>query len=91
MKLTWSDSSLADLSRFHGFLLPKSRRAAAKAIADIREGARKLLVHPLLGQRVEDIDGRSLRYIFVGDYELRYEARAGEICVVRIFHMREER
>ena len=91
MRLVWSDSSLTDLRRFHSFLEPKSRRAAAKAIAEIREGARKLLAHPHLGQRVEDVDDPPLRYIFVSDYEVRYEARANEIYVVRVFHMLEDR
>ena len=90
MRLQWSDSSLADLQRVQAFLEPKSRRAAAQAVANIRMGARKLLAHPKLGERLDEYPEETRR-LLVGDYELRYRPMLNTIYVVRIFHMREER
>ena len=90
MRLLWSDNSLADLQRVRTFLEPKSRRAAAQAIANIREGIRKLLVHPKLGEQLDDYPTETRR-LFVADYEVRYRPMPDAIYVVRIFHTREER
>lgn len=90
MRLQWSDNSLADLKRVHAFLEPKSRRAAAQAVANIRTGVRKLLIHPKLGERLDDYPNETRR-LFVGDYEVRYRPMPDVIYVVRIFHTREDR
>jgi plasmid stabilization system protein ParE len=90
MRLQWSDSSLADLQRLQAFLEPKSRRAAANAISNIREGVRKLLIHPKLGEQLDEYADETRRLI-VAEYEVRYRPLPDSIYVVRIFHTREER
>lgn len=57
----------------------------------MRTGARKLLEHPRLGERVPKVENMEVRRIFLRDYELRYEIRGDEIIVLRLWHSREER
>jgi len=91
MRLVWSDSSLADLRRLYRFLEPKSRRAAANALDEIRAGARQLVSHPRMGEHLDEYGEGEVRRIFISDYELRYGVNSDFIQVIRVFHMREDR
>ncbi|MHB1111184.1 MAG: type II toxin-antitoxin system RelE/ParE family toxin [Devosia sp.] len=91
MRLIWSSRALSDLARLFEFLAPSNRRAAARTLREFRSGARKLLEYPRLGERVDEMESREVRRIFVRDYELRYEVVEETIYVVRIWHTRENR
>jgi plasmid stabilization system protein ParE len=91
MRLIWSPPAQRDLVRIHRFLAPKSPRAATGAVRALRAGALPLLDHPRIGERVDNVEANEVRRILVRDYELRYEVRADQIVVLRIWHTREER
>jgi plasmid stabilization system protein ParE len=91
MRLVWSPQSQTDLARLHSFLAPKSRPAATAVLRGLRAGARRLLDHPRIGQRLDGIPQREVHRIMLGDYELRYEIRTDAIVVLRIWHTRENR
>jgi plasmid stabilization system protein ParE len=54
-RLIWSPSALADVSRLHSFLKPKSEDVAKRAVRAIREGVRLLAAHPEIGPVMEDM------------------------------------
>lgn len=91
MRLTWSSPALSDLSGLYAFLAPSSRRAATQLLRTMRTGARKLLEHPRLGERVPKVENLEVRRICLRNYELRYEIRGDEIIALRLWHIREER
>jgi len=53
MKLEWSAIALADLDRFAAFLHDRHPRLAQIIAAEIKEKARLLEDHPLLGRAIE--------------------------------------
>ncbi len=94
-RLNWLPAALADLARLREFIHIHNPAAAKRAACRIREGARQLLDHPLLGKSVEDINNPNLRDIFIpfgqAGYWLRYLIRQDDIVIVRIWHGRENR
>ena len=91
MALRWTRSANADLQRIHEFLAPVDPAAAARAVQSIVARVRGIPRHPRLGERLPGFDDREVRRVLVGKYEVRYEVAGGDLYVLRIFHMREER
>lgn len=91
MDLKWTDKALSDLVRLHAFLVPVNRGAAADVVRSLTAAPSRLLVHPRLGERLEEFEPREVRRIVVGNYELRYEIRASVIYILRLWHTREDR
>jgi plasmid stabilization system protein ParE len=54
-RLIWSANALGDIARLHGFLAPKNREAAKRAIAAIRRGVALLGEHPEAGRPIEEM------------------------------------
>jgi plasmid stabilization system protein ParE len=54
-RLIWSPEALDDIARLHGFLAPKNREAAKRAIAAIRRGAALLSEHAEAGRPIEEM------------------------------------
>ena len=83
-RLIWTPAALRDVARLHGFLAPKSRAAAGRAVRAIRQGVRALGTHPEIGRPVEDLltDFREW-VIHFGDsgYIVLYHY-AGELVVI---------
>ena len=91
MGLRWTTSARADLVRLYEFLEPVNPRAAALAVRHIVAGAKRIPVHPRLGQRMHQFAGREVRRVLIGDYEIRYELAGRDVFLLRIFHTREDR
>jgi plasmid stabilization system protein ParE len=91
MKVVWTDHASQDLDRLYDFLSQFSPRAADQLVVQLISAPEVLLRTPRLGQRVEREGPEEVRRILVRDYELRYEVRADQIVVLRIWHTREER
>ncbi len=91
MRLIWSPGSREDLARLHQFLAPKNRPAATNTLRLLRAAALRLVDHLRLGERLEMIEFREVRRIFVHNYEIRYEVRSNGILILRIWHSREDR
>ena len=91
MTLGWTSRAVDDVARLHEFLAPVNRRAAAKVVQALTAAAARLPEHPRLGERLEQYEPREIRRLLVGSYELRYEVRATQVVVLRIWHVREDR
>ena len=91
MTIRWTSEAVGDLARLHDFLAKYDPRAALRVVAVLREAVNRLLVHPRLGSPLPGFDGREVRRLVVGDYEMRYELAGEAIHVLRFFHTREDR
>ena len=91
MELKWTHKALSDLVRLHAFLSPVNRRAAARVVQSLVAAPSRLLVHPRLGEKLEEFEPREVRRILVGIYEMRYEIRGSTVYVLRLWHTREDR
>ena len=91
MIICWSPAARADLDRLHDFLAEYSFEIADAALDLLIEAPKALLDFPRRGSRLTDFEPREVRELRVGTYLLRYELRAEEILIVRIFHARENR
>jgi plasmid stabilization system protein ParE len=92
MSIRWTLAALGDLARLHEFLHPLNPKAAARVVQRLSEGPDVLELQPRLGTRLTEFEPREVRYLLVGDYELRYEiTQAGDIWILRIWHTREMR
>ena len=91
MALRWTQSAFADLQRIHEFLEPIDPAAAVRAVQAVMARVRRIPVQPRLGERVPGFGNREVRRVLVRKYEIRYEVSGGELYVLRVFHMREDR
>ncbi len=91
MTVSWTSKAVGDLSRLHDFLAPVNRRAAARVLQALTLVASRLPEQPRIGEKLEQYDPREVRRVLVGNYELRYEVRASNIFILRVWHTREGR
>lgn len=91
MKLKWTSKALADLVRLHEFLAPANGAAAARAVQSLAKAPTVLLSSPRIGEQLFQFEGREVRRILVGQYEIRYEIQDDIIYVLRLWHTRENR
>ncbi|HSL84898.1 MAG TPA: type II toxin-antitoxin system RelE/ParE family toxin [Thermoanaerobaculia bacterium] len=79
------------MARLHRFLAEVSPRAALRIVTALRNAVAQLRLHPRLGPPLRGFEGREVRRLVVGDYEVRYELAGEAIHVLRFFHTREDR
>ncbi len=91
MSLRWTQAAFADLRRIHEFLEPVDPVAAARAVRTIVSRARRIPAQPRLGEKLTGFGDLEVRRVLVQGYEVRYQIRAADIHVLRIFHTREDR
>lgn len=92
MTIKWTRAALGDLGRLHEFLRPMNPQAAARVVQRLTAGPDLLLMQPRIGTKLTEFEPREVRYILVGDYEMRYELTSGnEIWILRLWHTRELR
>ncbi len=91
MELKWTGEAMSDLARLYEFLAPVNQPAAAHAIQTLTAAPLGLLENPRIGERLCQFEPRDVRRILVGRYEMRYEIQGSTICVLRLWHTREER
>lgn len=91
MELKWTGKGLSDLARLNEFLAPVNPAAAARVVQSLTAAPSGLRVNPRIGERLEEFDPREVRCILVGNYEMRYEIQDDIICILRIWHTRENR
>jgi plasmid stabilization system protein ParE len=91
--LEWSAAALADLDRFAAFLHERHPDLAKIVAVEIRDRARVLAEHPLIGRPIEGrpefrelvLDVLNARYVF------RYATDGVRLVMLRVFHSRELR
>lgn len=92
MTITWTSAAHGDLVRLYEFLRPVNPQAAARVVQSLSDGPDLLLLQPRIGTRLTEFEPREVRYILVGDYEIRYEISADDdIWILRLWHTREFR
>lgn len=91
MQVKWSSAARRDLVRLHDFLHPVSPRAAGQTVKILIAAVDKLSAYPEAAPLSDDYDGRNVRSVIVGDYNLHYEVTPDVIFIVRIWHTREDR
>lgn len=92
MTIHWTRAAHGDLVRLYEFLRPVNQQAAARVVQRLADGPDLLLQQPRIGTRLPEFKPREVRYILVGDYEMRYEISSNEdIWILRLWHTREFR
>lgn len=91
MKLKWTSKAHSDLRRLYDFLAPVNRPAAIRVVRTLIKAPEQLLEYPRIGEKLDAFAPKEVRRIFLGAYEIRYQVRAGDIFVLRIWHSREDR
>lgn len=91
MKLKWTGKALADLEQLHDFLAVVNPPAAARTVQLLSKTPTKLLANPRIGEQLFEFEGREVRRIIVGKYEIRYEIQDPCIYILRLWHTREHR
>lgn len=91
MEISWTEKALHDLARLYEFLAPVNRAAAAKTIQGLVAAPSRLATHPRLGEKLDQFEGRDVRRLLIGTYELRYEILDTSVQILRVWHTRESR
>jgi plasmid stabilization system protein ParE len=93
MKLEWSAIALTDLDRFATFLHDRHPRLAQIIAAEIKDKARLLEDHPLLGRAIEGRPQYRELVLEVANatYVFRYAFDGERLVMLRVFHSREQR
>ncbi len=91
MEITWTNHALGDLARLYEFLAPVNQQAAASVFERLTAGPDVLMKQPKIGTPLPDFLPRDVRFILVGDYEIRYELTENTIWILRLWHTREDR
>ncbi len=91
MKIQWTRQASLDVVRLHDHLRPVAPDAAARIVQQLSRAPDRLLEHPRIGEKLTTYEGREVRRIIVGDYELRYEIAEATIFILRLWHGRENR
>ena len=90
-QIIWSGAALSDLVRLHDFLATVNPRAAIKTVRTLTAAPQSLIEQPRLGERLSEFEGREVRRLVVGKYEMRYEIIGSTVSLLRIWHAREDR
>ena len=91
MEIKWTSKAMGDLSRLHAFLVEVNPLAAAKVVQSLVKAPTALSRNPRLGEQLFEFEGREVRRILVGPYEIRYEINNKTVYVLRLWHTRENR
>jgi plasmid stabilization system protein ParE len=91
-RLKWSQAALLDVARLHGFLAPKSRDAAKRAVKAIRQGVKALGKHPEIGRPIDGLPPEFREWVIEfgsGAYLALCRHDAKEVVILAVRHGRE--
>jgi len=91
-RLKWSRSAVLDVARLRGFLAPKSRDAARRAVETIRQGVKALGKHPQIGRPVEELPPEFREWVIEfgqGAYVALYRYDGKQVVILAVRHGRE--
>lgn len=91
MELKWTRKALSDVARLYDFLAPVNKEAAARAVQALTEAPAILRTDPHIGEQLFQFEPRKVRRLLSRRYEMRYEVRGEVICILRVWHTREDR
>ena len=91
-RIVWTPPALRDIVRLHGFLAPKNRDAARRAVRAIRQGVKALAAHPESGRPVEEM-APEFREWFIqfgaSGYVVLYRYEGPLIAILAVRHGKE--
>jgi plasmid stabilization system protein ParE len=88
----WTPRSLDDVARLHGFLAPKNREAARRAVRAIRQGVKALATHPEIGRPVDEMPPEFREWLIpfgAGGYLVLYRYDGALVAILAVRHGRE--
>lgn len=90
MKISFTPEVVADMGRLRAFIESKNPVAAQRIANELLNGIEKLKVFPAIGLKViRAPQPHLIRDLFVGDYTIRYLIGDNEICILRMWHGKE--
>jgi len=90
-KVKWTSKALTDLSRLFEFLAQVNRKAAARTIQSLTSAPQRIIEQPRIGEQLDEFEGREVRRLLIGHYEMRYELTNESVYILRVWHTRESR
>jgi plasmid stabilization system protein ParE len=91
VQIEWTVTALLDVERLFQFLVSVNPAAAKRFKESLTPIPQRLEAHPRQGPVLEAFDGREVRRLLIGNYEMRHEIVASTIFILRIWHTREDR
>ncbi len=92
MKLVYTASAVADLTRLRAFIAEHDPQAARRIASSLVQRIDALCRFPQMGRAVAAApDPQAIRDLVVGDYVLRYAVHDEMIAVLRVWHHFEDR
>jgi plasmid stabilization system protein ParE len=91
-RLIWSPSALLDVQRLYRFLTLKNVDAAKRAVKELRQGVRVLVMQPGIGRPVEDMEPEYREWmVSFGDsgYIVLYRYERDVVAILAVRHQRE--
>ena len=89
MKLTFSESSIADLERLREFIAKNNPEAAERMSLRLRQLIGNLILHPDIGRPVPELP--NVRELVAGNYVVRYMREEDTVVILRVWHGKEYR
>ncbi len=89
MKLTFSESSIADLERLREFIAKNNPEAAERMSLRLRQLIGNLILHPDMGRPVPELP--NVRELVAGNYVVRYMREEDTVVILRVWHGKEYR
>lgn len=89
MKLTFSESSIADLESLREFIAKNNPEAAERMSLRLRQLIGNLILHPDMGRLVPELP--NVRELVAGNYVVRYMREEDTVVILRVWHGKEYR
>lgn len=89
MKLSFSESAVADLERLRDFIARNNPQAAGRMSLRLRQAIGKLILHPDMGRPVPELP--NVREFVAGNYVVRYLREEDTVFILRVWHGKEYR
>ena len=91
-RVIWTPPALQDIERLHGFLVPKIRDAARRAVRAIRHAVKALAKHPEIGRPVPEMPPEFREWFIPfgsGGYVAIYRFDGAVVAILAVRHGRE--
>jgi plasmid stabilization system protein ParE len=91
-RVIWTPPALHDVARLHGFLAPKNRDAARRAVRAIRQGVKRLAAHPEIGRPVDEMPPEFREWLIQfgnSGYVVLYRCEGGQVAILAVRHGKE--
>ena len=84
MRVRWASKALDDIVRLYEFLELVNSVSAAKTVQSLSAAPDRIIEYPRIGVRLGEFEGREVRRLLIGGYEMRYELTRDEIFILRV-------